>query len=441
MKPMLSQHNSKNKTGIGTYNKYIISAMKFLLLSTILLAYPPAVTAFSISNPGITSSSSRTILAKRNRPTTFKTSSILAASGDYTPIDGEKRVNLKVDLDSPKVATQDAVCSGDKNVYCRCWLSDTFPLCDGTHMKHNKATGDNVGPLIVSVPKKDAEQSKKKDKVAGRKNRVIVGYKTMAISLLAMVAMKSAVLVKKGLAPATIVHLVSGHVLASGVSAIMVSAAENDRLKSDTYKRLNLALLFYGLIGLPVFYLSEAPKFVVLPFLFTIINSIKGYTYGVLGWDKQNSDTSLGQDFFSGCISTVKGIVSVPKNIQSLGYLSAIIVFARKAGQQLLTLNELFQSSGAGGFVGPAMMKPLTRFGRMVFFLSILYSLKDAADRDRLGGTTFIQLNYLAALFMTTNTAMMMGASVGGYPTLIPAAYGAFFLVNGLSKFFERNTL
>lgn len=31
--------------------------------------------------------------------------------------------------------------------------SETFPLCNGAHMKHNEATGDNVGPLIVSTPK------------------------------------------------------------------------------------------------------------------------------------------------------------------------------------------------------------------------------------------------------------------------------------------------
>jgi CDGSH-type Zn-finger protein len=43
--------------------------------------------------------------------------------------------------------------NGEKAVYCRCWESGKFPLCDGAHMAHNKQTGDNLGPLIVTVPK------------------------------------------------------------------------------------------------------------------------------------------------------------------------------------------------------------------------------------------------------------------------------------------------
>ncbi|CAN0192580.1 unnamed protein product, partial [Discosporangium mesarthrocarpum] len=53
----------------------------------------------------------------------------------------------------PQVVTMDEVGAGKKKVYCRCWKSATFPLCDGMHAKHNEETGDNVGPLIVSGPK------------------------------------------------------------------------------------------------------------------------------------------------------------------------------------------------------------------------------------------------------------------------------------------------
>ena len=67
----------------------------------------------------------------------------------------EGRINTSVDLDSPKVATIDDIAKGSKKVYCRCWQSGTFPLCDGQHMKHNEATGDNVGPLIVSAAKEE----------------------------------------------------------------------------------------------------------------------------------------------------------------------------------------------------------------------------------------------------------------------------------------------
>eukprot|EP00471_Norrisiella_sphaerica_P001579 CAMPEP_0184484610 /NCGR_PEP_ID=MMETSP0113_2-20130426/6312_1 /TAXON_ID=91329 /ORGANISM="Norrisiella sphaerica, Strain BC52" /LENGTH=135 /DNA_ID=CAMNT_0026865681 /DNA_START=24 /DNA_END=431 /DNA_ORIENTATION=+ len=60
------------------------------------------------------------------------------------------KINEMIDLESPKVVNMEDLKPGEKKVYCRCWKSGTFPLCDGTHAKWNKETGDNVGPLIVT---------------------------------------------------------------------------------------------------------------------------------------------------------------------------------------------------------------------------------------------------------------------------------------------------
>ena len=48
------------------------------------------------------------------------------------------KINHLVDLTSPKVVTNDALNPGDKKVYCRCWKSAKFPLCDASHAAHNK---------------------------------------------------------------------------------------------------------------------------------------------------------------------------------------------------------------------------------------------------------------------------------------------------------------
>lgn len=44
----------------------------------------------------------------------------------------DNRINESIDLDSAKVATMETLGAPAKKVYCRCWQSGTFPLCDGT---------------------------------------------------------------------------------------------------------------------------------------------------------------------------------------------------------------------------------------------------------------------------------------------------------------------
>jgi CDGSH-type Zn-finger protein len=60
-------------------------------------------------------------------------------------------INKDIQKDAAKVVDTLSVKDIDgKCVMCRCWRSSTFPKCDGSHVAHNKATGDNVGPLIIS---------------------------------------------------------------------------------------------------------------------------------------------------------------------------------------------------------------------------------------------------------------------------------------------------
>lgn len=66
-------------------------------------------------------------------------------------------INHDIKKDQPKVVdTCDVEDLGNKSVFCRCWRSKKFPLCDGSHAAHNKETGDNVGPLIIQ--KQGAQQ-------------------------------------------------------------------------------------------------------------------------------------------------------------------------------------------------------------------------------------------------------------------------------------------
>lgn len=82
---------------------------------------------------------------------------VIGLLGLFKPSVKPVRINNKVKLEEAKVV--DIVACADmedlaqfkdgKLVMCRCWKSQTFPYCDGSHVKHNKECNDNVGPLIV----------------------------------------------------------------------------------------------------------------------------------------------------------------------------------------------------------------------------------------------------------------------------------------------------
>ncbi|GMN40880.1 hypothetical protein TIFTF001_010110 [Ficus carica] len=96
---------------------------------------------------GLCGSTANITLQSRKSTTTLTRRSprLVVVKAEGQAINPEIRKNEQKVVDSVVVAEL----SKPLTAYCRCWRSGTFPLCDGSHVKHNKATGDNVGPLLV----------------------------------------------------------------------------------------------------------------------------------------------------------------------------------------------------------------------------------------------------------------------------------------------------
>ena len=299
---------------------------------------------------------------------------------------------------------------------------------------NNNKLNNSVGPMMLSATEeasKDNDDDISMDKkIQGRKNRVILGYKAMTMLYIAVEVFSAS----KRVPVNTLLGITSYIAMPAGLSYILISAAKHDRLGSDTYKRLNLSLLEYAVIGLFVIALSGGGNPILkVAYIMTLINTIKGYTYGVVGWDKKSgTDTTLLQDFTRGIVSTIKGICSVPKNTTSFGYLAATLMVISMKILKLKDVIVAVLSSIAANDI--ALL--LARFNRLSLLALMIYTLKDAADRERLGGTTFIQLNYLCALVLG-----IIGTLGDDMMTLLGGANIAtavFFALNGISSYVKK---
>lgn len=229
-------------------------------------------------------------------------------------------------------------------------------------------------------------------KVQGRQKRVKYGYRVMIAghSIAALYSVSRF----GGSDPFSIYAAVSGSASAALLSYILLSAARNNRLNSDTYKRLNLALSVYGILGVSLGLLQPATTlfwycWMVLSTI-TAINSMKGFGYGVKGWKLQGGIQVVQDDIKAGILSTFTALFAIPKNFKSLGYLVATIITGTLMLLKLAEIGQLvFSSDDTARWVAHR----LSSFSKLMLTTVVQFTLKDAADRDRLNGSTFIQLN------------------------------------------------
>ena len=282
---------------------------------------------------------------------------------------------------------------------------ESYSRCN-QNAQHREARCDNIIPLRSSASDDDpsvlentsnlnsvgGDDDKMARKIVGRKSRVQNGYKIITIGFALFVLFSTS--------PINAFHVAAGMSLPAGIAYILKGAAKNDRLSSDTYKRLNLALGCYGFFGL---FAKSAFKARIVRTLWgfvcsvAVVNSVKGYGYGLKGWalsDKVNPFSELAD----GVKSYIATLVKPLKDWKACGYLLATLSVGY---MKLMMLSKVITSSLSGGSEHLAV-RYILQYIRLMLLSTLTFTLKDAADRDRLTGTTFIEANALVAFASTS---------------------------------------
>lgn len=198
---------------------------------------------------------------------------------------------------------------------------------------------------------------------------------------------------------------VSGFFIAAGLSHILSVATTHDRLASDTYKRLNIGLMGYNLLSLFTIpgevglFLGTAKAYVYSVAAF-VVQSYGAHT-AYEGWRRGlQKGADPKKQLTEGIVETAKTVL--PTKERGTMYRNFLLFFL---GESFYMLYKIVIS------LRPSPMKAslLTgAFARRGLIVTMLYSLKDAGERDRLKGTTFIQSDYLIGLwlFMSKSNAV-----------------------------------
>jgi hypothetical protein len=247
--------------------------------------------------------------------------------------------------------------------------------------------------------------------------------------------------------PALLTALLSPAAAAAALSATLSftlrAAALRSRLGSNTYKRLNLALLSSSALQLLSFWLSITTPGAVqlrnsfaMVHLYAVVVSGNGFLKGVRGLVPQPHPApllaDLKQELLQG-VRTTAGFLN-PRKPGQLPYVAAA----------LLSLLSLLHDASLVRSGAAPLLRRLPSLSSSLLFFGASVSLSDAIRRDHpLNSLTFVSLNY-ALLFAGAAVARAARATAGGpggARGAVAAVAGAVAIESGYLGFSRRKNV
>lgn len=231
-------------------------------------------------------------------------------------------------------------------------------------------------------------ETKVQKKIAARKKRVEIGYQTSALCFasIAFIGFVKYRFVQPAPIP-FMLHIIAGPWMASSVAFSLSGSGSNDRLKTGSCKRLNLALASYGLIGLLAKdCITTAQPLWIFGCLVAMINSIKGYGYGLKGWDLKmmEGNAAAVEDILGGALTSLKSVFALPAVFsRSTGYAALAVTFG---AMKCATMYKLVSHIAAAGPMNQRVWLPLAFQCKKLLLLTVAaLTLKDAVDQNETG--------------------------------------------------------
>lgn len=213
--------------------------------------------------------------------------------------------------------------------------------------------------------------------------------------------------------------------VAVGAVACLREAALHSRLSSDTYKRLNLGLMYWAVnktVLLIKFHAQSSNALLggsLLVYLLTLVVCARTYT-----WSNEGFDIKA---VFTGLFSGIKELFS-PKNLMAAFYSVCAVIYLICWCILFPThLHPLFV-----GDIGPTAQYLKRLMGAGMLLVGVVhFVLKDAADRGRLGASTFRQLNLTVSLYSIVGGWYFYRMWTGGVPVLEPMMWALLIMSVG----------